>query len=72
MEGIDLAVVERRFGVATAEDLQKRAQPHIGRGAIIQTENLVLTNEGKLLADRIAADLFGEAGPQPHGAGPGS
>jgi oxygen-independent coproporphyrinogen-3 oxidase len=62
MEGIDLAAIARRFGAATADDLQKRAQPHIGRGTIRQTENLVLTNEGKLLADGIAADLFGEAG----------
>jgi oxygen-independent coproporphyrinogen-3 oxidase len=61
MEGIDLDVVGLRFGPAAAEALLERAQAHVLRGSMIQKENLVLTNEGKLLADGIAADLFTEA-----------
>jgi oxygen-independent coproporphyrinogen-3 oxidase len=57
-EGIDLAAVNRRFGQAAAESLQKRALRYLQTGMIIQTESLILTNEGKLLADGIAADLF--------------
>ena len=57
-EGIDLAAVNRRFGQAATESLQKRALRYLQTGMIIQTESLILTNEGKLLADGIAADLF--------------
>jgi oxygen-independent coproporphyrinogen-3 oxidase len=65
MEGIDLGVVNRRWGSVVVEALLVRALPHIRRGTIIQTENLILTNEGKLLADGIAADLFSDAGASP-------
>jgi oxygen-independent coproporphyrinogen-3 oxidase len=52
MEGIDLAAVGRRFGPATAEDLQKRAQTHIRQGKIIQTENGVLRTENLVLTNQ--------------------
>jgi oxygen-independent coproporphyrinogen-3 oxidase len=58
IEGIDLAVVDRRFGPGAASSLQGRAQRYIQTGMMIQTKRLVLTKEGKLLADGIAADLF--------------
>ena len=58
IEGIDLAVVDRRFGPGAANSLQGRAQRYIQTGMMIQTKRLVLTKEGKLLADGIAADLF--------------
>jgi oxygen-independent coproporphyrinogen-3 oxidase len=67
MEGVDLGAVNERFGSAVAGALLVRALPHIRRGTIIQTENLILTNEGKLLADGIAADLFSDAGVSPGG-----
>jgi len=62
MEGVDLATVNRRFGSGAADELERRAQRHIQSGMMIRTERLVLTKEGKLLADGIAADLFSEAG----------
>lgn len=69
MEGIDLDAVNRRFGATAAQALLQRAQPHILQGKIVQTEKLVLTNEGKLLADGIAADLFCDAGERLNDAG---
>jgi oxygen-independent coproporphyrinogen-3 oxidase len=62
MEGIDLPTVSRRFGPGAADALERRAARHIQSGLMIRTEKLVLTKEGKLLADGIAADLFAEAG----------
>src|SRR5580692_5842500 len=61
MEGIEPDVVGLRFGSGAADALERRAARHIQSGMIIRTEKLVLTKEGKLLADGIAADLFGEA-----------
>jgi hypothetical protein len=72
MEGIDLAEMTQRFGADTAVTLERQAQRHIREGKIChltQTANakitikencLILTQEGKLLADGIAADLFFE------------
>jgi oxygen-independent coproporphyrinogen III oxidase len=61
-EGIDLMTVNRRFGQAAADSLQRRALRYLQTGMMIQSESLVLTKEGKLLADGIAADLFSDAG----------
>jgi oxygen-independent coproporphyrinogen III oxidase len=61
-EGIDLITVNRRFGQAAADSLQRRALRYLQTGMMIQSESLVLTKEGKLLADGIAADLFSDAG----------
>jgi len=58
LEGIDLAAVNRRFGTEAAESLQRRAQRYVQTGMVIETEKLVLSREGKLLADGIVADLF--------------
>ena len=57
-EGIDLVTVNRRFGQAAADSLQRRALRYLQTGMMTQKESLVLTKEGKLLADGIAADLF--------------
>lgn len=65
IEGVDLSTVNRRFGPAVADALLKRAKQHIHRGTMTQNEKLVLTDEGKLLADGIAADLFSDAGASP-------
>lgn len=55
MEGLDLSVLP----AATATSLQKAAEKYIQSGTMLHTQNhLVLTREGKLLADGISADLF--------------
>ncbi len=58
MEGISLEFLSSRFGI-TEEVMMKKAKKFIDAG-LIQTINnsLVITREGKLLADGIAADLF--------------
>ncbi len=64
MEGSSLSTVAKRFGSQRAEELWRRAEKHIKDGKIKSSpETLILTQEGKLLADGIAADLFFE--PQP-------
>ena len=60
MEGCDLRQVSERFGDAAAQQLKKRAQRYALEGTMTVTERLILTKEGKLLADGIAADLFFE------------
>jgi oxygen-independent coproporphyrinogen-3 oxidase len=59
MEGIDIKFVRLLFGVNEAEKLKNAAQKYILTNKILfKDEHLVLTNEGKLFADGIAADLF--------------
>ncbi len=57
-EGIDLSAVNIRFGPEAANSLERRAQRHLQSGMMLRSDRLVLTKEGKLLADGIAADLF--------------
>ena len=58
MEGMDLAHVAARWGAEAAQNLAERAQRYIREGKMTALRTLVLTQEGKLLADGIAADLF--------------
>ena len=59
IEGINVKFVGLEFGVNAAEKLKKAVQKYIDSNKMgIQEENFVLTNEGKLFADGIAADLF--------------
>ena len=59
MEGIDLPSLTQRFGAGRTEELRVRAQKHLHAATLrLSGENLLLTREGKLLADGIAADLF--------------
>jgi oxygen-independent coproporphyrinogen-3 oxidase len=59
MEGTDLKHVEQEFGEAFRAELQKKAQRHISLEHIIDCQGrLILTREGKLFADGIAAELF--------------
>jgi oxygen-independent coproporphyrinogen III oxidase len=61
MEGSSLATVAKRFGTQQAEELWRRAERYMKEGKIKSSpETLMLTQEGKLLADGIAADLFFE------------
>jgi oxygen-independent coproporphyrinogen III oxidase len=55
MEGLKL----ERLDEATAEKLKAASRKFIHSGLLkSETNSLVLTKEGKLLADGIAADLF--------------
>jgi hypothetical protein len=59
MEGSSLSTVARRFGVQQAEELWRKAERYMREGKIKSSpETLALTQEGKLLADGISADLF--------------
>jgi oxygen-independent coproporphyrinogen-3 oxidase len=59
MEGIDTRFVGLVFGAERLKKIQSSIQKYIHTNkVIIQNTNLVLTNEGKLFADGIAADLF--------------
>jgi len=62
LEGIDLSVVSQRWGTTAASRLLERADRYIRAALIVQTEQLTLTKEGKLLADGIAAELFSDGG----------
>lgn len=54
MEGLDLRKVK-----SISEELRKKSQKYIINGLmVLQNDNLILTNKGKLLADGIASDLF--------------
>lgn len=57
--GLDLQWVERDWGVAQAENLRREISGMIPRGKLrLEGDAAVLTDEGKLFADGIAADLF--------------
>lgn len=67
MEGLSLRVIEEKWPVLMADDIAVNpaaailtaAQHHIQQGHMLHHNNhLQLTNEGKLLADGITADLF--------------
>lgn len=59
MEGCDLHFVQQRFGPEKAIVLQQEARIFIDRNWLIEKENyLILTTEGKLFADAVAAALF--------------
>lgn len=58
MEGIDLQLIEERFGEAAAKEVKRRVEKYVKDRKIRVEDRLILTNEGKLLADGIAADLF--------------
>ncbi len=59
IEGCNLDLIEQKFGKAKATMIQQEAADYISKQWMIQKENhLILTNEGKLFADGIAAALF--------------
>ena len=58
MEGSDLSHVAGRFGAGAAQELGRRAERWVRNGKMMLTDRLILTQEGRLLADGIAADLF--------------
>ena len=59
MEGLSLLIVEEKFGIKIKTDLQIISKKwEVGGKLICSEEKIVLTKEGKLFADGIAADLF--------------
>lgn len=58
MEGIDLKKIESVFGKDKSDQILKIATPHLAEKVLVQQNHLVLTNEGKLFADGLAAELF--------------
>ncbi|HEY8387812.1 MAG TPA: radical SAM family heme chaperone HemW [Parasegetibacter sp.] len=59
IEGISLRHLSSEFGDNISEEVKRKAGKSIGVGHItIINDSLVLTREGKLFADGIAADLF--------------
>lgn len=61
IEGIDMNMIENNFGKTIRKRLQKESEKHIQNNKLLSEGNrLYLTNEGKFLADGIAADLFFE------------
>lgn len=59
MEGLNLIIIEERFGKKISRDLQSTSEKwKAGGRLLLEDERIVLTKEGKLFADGIAADLF--------------
>ncbi|HEX4850469.1 MAG TPA: radical SAM family heme chaperone HemW [Puia sp.] len=59
MEGLDLFWVEKEFGVAARQKIEKESRQYVEKSQLEnKNENLILTKEGKLFADGIAASLF--------------
>ena len=59
MEGINKSYVEHVFGVEHFEKIAAVSRKYLKTNKIVaQNGNLILTDEGKLFADGIAADLF--------------
>ncbi len=63
IEGIDAGKVKNQFGETAYNNVITGVQKYISSGKVIKNNNhICLTNEGKLFADGIAADLFEVAG----------
>lgn len=59
MEGCNLAFVKEKFGNEKANQLRMEALTSVHKNWLMEKDNrLILTNQGKLFADKIAADLF--------------
>lgn len=59
IEGLDLDFVEENFSLAERNRIEKLLKKRIEKDNFIQQKNkIVLTNKGKLFADRIAVELF--------------
>ncbi len=59
MWGIDLALIEKRFGIEKSTQLKKDLAKHIASGKLLAKENvMLLSKDGKFFADGIASDAF--------------
>ena len=59
-EGINLAVVAENFGAEKEQTLKNKISldPLMKDKILLQNNHLLLTREGKLFADGLAAELF--------------
>ncbi|MBD0296153.1 MAG: radical SAM family heme chaperone HemW [Flavisolibacter sp.] len=58
-EGMDLRIIEKRWGTEKKSAISKQLHRYIMNGCLMQNDTIVqLTEEGMLRADGIAADLF--------------
>ena len=59
MEGLDLKEIEKNFSLKERIEIESAANKYLAKKLLRNIdEKLILTNEGKLFADGIAADLF--------------
>lgn len=59
LEGLDLKFVEQNFSLNDKERIETEAKEYTNRKMMIEKDrHFILTEQGKLFADRIAADLF--------------
>jgi oxygen-independent coproporphyrinogen III oxidase len=59
MEGLDIERVKREFGEGESQKIKVKSEKYIESGKlIISGDRMILTREGKLFADGIAADIF--------------
>ncbi len=59
IEGLNLELIREKFGVQLSEQVHKESERYLSTGKLqLVDEKLVLTREGKLFTDGIAADLF--------------
>jgi oxygen-independent coproporphyrinogen-3 oxidase len=70
MEGIDLKKAEKNWGKGIVDDIIKRIKRYADNGLInLENDKVRLTENGMLMADGIAADLFSTPLSPPSGAG---
>ena len=59
VEGLDLKIIENNFSIKERKRIEDSVVDYVNKKMIVyNNEKLLLTDEGKLFADRIAADLF--------------
>ena len=59
IEGLDLKIIENNFSIKERRRIEDAAVDYINKKMVVyNNEKLILTDEGKLFADGIAADLF--------------
>ncbi len=60
MEGLNIDLIEKKFGGKSKDTILSASKKYIQNSKMIESAagNLILTREGKLLADGIASDLF--------------
>jgi oxygen-independent coproporphyrinogen-3 oxidase len=59
MEGLDLERIEKEFGPAERSRIKQELEKFVNSGLVrLHLSRAQLTNEGMLMADGIAADLF--------------
>jgi oxygen-independent coproporphyrinogen III oxidase len=59
VEGINLEILEEKFGIKNKERILLGAEKYVVQGKIVyQNSSLILTKKGKFFADGIAGDLF--------------